>query len=193
MPLPSTFVPARSAVLSMDYQSGVVSIYVKDPQLMDRAGRLLTHLRRIGMLVVHVKVGFRPGVPEISPRNQLLGAIKASSKHQQLFQGAAGAIHPAVAPAEGDVVITKSRVNAFAGTDLDVVLRAREIDSLVLMGVATSGVVLSTLLHAADADYRLLVVKDCCADVDQDLHAVLVDRLFSRLAAVVSAAELLNE
>jgi nicotinamidase-related amidase len=56
------------------------------------------------------------------------------------------------------------------------ILRARDIDTLVLFGIATSGVVLSTLLHAADADYRLFVIKDCCADLDLDLHACLVDR-----------------
>jgi nicotinamidase-related amidase len=56
------------------------------------------------------------------------------------------------------------------------ILRARDIDTLVLFGIATSDVVLSTLLHAADADYRLFVIKDCCADLDLDLHACLVDR-----------------
>jgi len=176
----------------MDYQSGIVSIYVKDQELMGRAGRVLKHLRSVGMLVVHVTVGFRPGLPEISPRNLLLGAIKSSTQHQQLFQGAAGAIHPAVAPEGNDILITKHRVNAFAGTDLEMICRARDIETLVLLGIATSGVVLSTLLHAADADYRLLVVKDCCADLDQELHACLVERVFPRQAIVLSAAELLD-
>jgi nicotinamidase-related amidase len=61
-----------------------------------------------------------------------------------------------------------------------------------LFGIATSGVVLSTLLHAADGDYRLFVVKDCCADLDQDLHVNLVDKLFPRQASVVSAADFLS-
>jgi len=51
------------------------------------------------------------------------------------------------------------------------ILRAKEIDTLVLFGIATSGVVLSTLLDASDADYRLIVVKDCCLDNDADVHA----------------------
>lgn len=192
MPLPPTFIPSRSAVLSMDYQAGVVSIYVKEEALMDRAGRVLKHLRGVGTLVVHVTVGFRPGLPEVSPRNLLLGPLKSSPQHQRLFQGAAGAIHPSVAPEANDILITKHRVNAFAGTDLEMVLRARDIDTLVLLGIATSGVVLSTLLHAADADYRLFVVKDCCADLDQDLHACLIERVFPRQAIVLSAAELLD-
>jgi nicotinamidase-related amidase len=193
MPSLRSLVPSRSAMLSMDLQVGIVSIYAKDQELVGRARSLLQHGRHAGMLVVHVKVGFRPGLPEISSRNLLLGAIKASTKHQQLFVGAAGAIHPTVAPEGDDIIITKHRVSAFAGTDLDLILRARDIDTLVLFGIATSGVVLSTLLDAADADYQLLVIKDCCADLDGDLHACLVDKVFTRQATVLSAAEFLSE
>ena len=84
MPLPPTSVPTRSAVLSMDYQSDIVSIYAKDQELVARAGRVLKHTRSAGMLVIHVKVGFRPNLPEISSRNLLLSAIKTSPKHQQV-------------------------------------------------------------------------------------------------------------
>jgi nicotinamidase-related amidase len=83
--------------------------------------------------------------------------------------------------------VTKSRVSAFAGTDLEVLLRANDVTTLVLFGIATSGVVLSTVLDAADRDYRLIVVHDCCADLDVDLHETLVSKVFPRPAAVVSA------
>lgn len=59
-----------------------------------------------------------------------------------------------------------------------------------MCGIATSGVVLSTLRHAADADYRIVVVRDCCADADPEVHACLLDKVFPRQAMVVSAAEL---
>ena len=68
-------------------------------------------------------------------------------------------------------------------------LRAKEIDTLVLFGITTSGVVLSTLLEAADADYRTVVVTDCCADSDQELHRALVERLFPIRGEVTTAAE----
>lgn len=132
----------------MDYQTGMVSIYVKDRDLLARAANVLQRARDSGMTVIHVQVGFRPKHPEISLRNKLLGAIKNSVKHQQLFEGAAGAIHAAVAPQRDDIVITKHRVSAFTGTDLDMILRAKDADTLILFGIATSGVVLSTLLHA---------------------------------------------
>ena len=83
-------------------------------------------------------------------------------------------------------------VSAFAGTDLDMILRAKDIDTLILFGIATSGVVQSTVLHAADADYRLVVIKDCCADLDTEVHACLVDKIFPRQATVLSATEFLE-
>ena len=96
-------------------------------------------------------------------------------------------------PQQGDeIVITKHRVNAFAGTDLDMILRANEIDTLKLLGIATSGVVLSTLLHARDADYRLFVLKDCCTDLESDVHACLTEKLFPRHATVLTAKELVE-
>jgi nicotinamidase-related amidase len=113
--------------------------------------------------------------------------IKASGR---FAAGDAGAeIHPAVAPRGDEVVVTKHRVSGFHGTDLDMVLRANGIDTLVLAGIATSGVVLSTLRQAADADYRIVVVEDCCADRDAEVHRVLMMKVFARQAAVLSCAE----
>jgi nicotinamidase-related amidase len=183
------FDPKRSAVLSMDLQSGVVSAYVKDEGFIPRVAGVLDEARRAGLLIVHVKVGFRPNVPEASPRNRFLSSVKASPRHQEFFQGESGAFHPALIPQANDLVVTKSRVSAFAGTDLDLLLRAHDIETLVMFGVATSGVVLSTLLAAFDADYDLFVIRDCCADRDAELHQTLLDKQFPRLATVVSASE----
>ena len=72
------------------------------------------------------------------------------------------------------------------------ILRANEIDALKLLGIATSGVVLSTSLHASDADYRRFVVKDCCTDLESDVHACLTEKLFPRRATVLTAKELLE-
>ena len=181
--------PTRTAVVSLDIQAGVVSVYVKDEQFMPRVSALLDAARRAGCIVIHVKVGFRPNVPEASPRNVFLSAVKASDRHQKFFQGDSGAIHPAIAPAAADLVVTKTRVGAFAGTDLDLLLRAHDVDTLILFGIATSGVVLSTVLTAFDLDYRILVVRDCCADLDAELHQCLIEKHFSRLTTVLTAED----
>jgi nicotinamidase-related amidase len=180
----------RTALLSMDLQTAIVSIYAKShTDFLPRVASVLQTAREHAMTVMHVQVGFRPGFPEVSERNQLFGAIKTSPQWQRVFQGPAGAIHAEVAPVNDEIVVTKHRVNAFHGTDLDMILRAKQIDTLVLFGIATSGVVLSTLLDASDADYRLIVVKDCCIDTDAELHTCLVEKVFPRRATVVSADE----
>ena len=184
-----SFAPDRTAVLSMDLQTGVVSVYVKDDGFIPRVARVLGLARHAGMRVIHVKAGFRPNVPEASPRNVFLSAVKASTRHQQFFQGDSGAIHSGVAPEPNDLIVTKSRVSAFAGTDLNLLLRANDIETLVLLGIATSGVVLSTFLQAFDDDYRLVVIKDCCADSDAELHTCLTDRFFPRISSVITAGE----
>jgi len=69
------------------------------------------------------------------------------------------------------------------------VLRAANIDTLVLTGIATSGVVLSTLRQAADLDYRLVVLSDACLDSDAEVHRVLMEKVFPRQADVVTVNE----
>ena len=182
---------SRAALLSMDLQSAIVSAYTQGrDDFLPRVAGVQTWARARKIPVIHIQVGFRPGLPEISSRNSLFSAVKNSPQWQQMFQGPAGAIHPAVAPQDSDIVIAKHRISAFTGTDLDMILRANEIDTLILMGIATSGVVLATLLGASDADYRVIVVKDCCADQDAEVHACLTGKVFARLATVVSADEI---
>ena len=186
--------PAHSAVLNLDCQSGIVAIYTKGDQdaFLGRAVRVVNHARASGMTVIHVRFGFRPGLPELSSQNQLIGPIKDSPQHQKLFEEPLGSIHPALGPMENEIVITKHRVSAFSGSDLSVILRVNDIDTLVLFGIATSGVVLSTLLEASDADFRLAVIKDCCADLDTALHDALIERLFPPRARVLSASDFLK-
>jgi nicotinamidase-related amidase len=187
-----SFDAAHSAILCMDYQTGIVSTYIKDEHLLPRAASVLRHARSSGLTVIYVQVGFRPSFPEISPRNSAFNTIRTSLQRQQLFAGPAREIHTAVALEAEDIVVTKHRVSAFAGTDLDMILRAKGIETLILFGISTSGVVLSTLRHAADADYRLIVIKDCCADQDAEVHACLMDKVFPRQATIVSATEFLE-
>src|SRR5262249_55124608 len=115
---------------------------------------------------------------------------KASPQHQQFFQGASGVIHPGLMPAESDIVVTKNRISAFAGTDLDLLLRAHDIETLVMFGIATSGVVLASFQSAVDADYETVVISDCCADLDMELHQLLLVKHFPRFGTVTTAAEI---
>lgn len=183
--------PQRTAVLCMDFQVGIVQNFAgADSQgLLERTAALLDAARAAKTRVGYVKVGFRPGYPEVSPNNLAFSTIRSSGRFEGDAPGAE--IHPRVSPREGDFVVTKHRYGAFSGTDLDMILRANGIDTLVLAGIATSGVVLSTVRHAADADYRIVVVADCCGDADAEVHRVLTEKVFPRQARVASGAEVI--
>ncbi len=180
--------PTASALLVMDCQAGIVSIYTKpEDRFIERLSAVVVAARTVHLPVIHVQVAFRPGLPEVSTHNKLFGVVKASPQHQRLFQGAAGAIHPALGPEPSDLIVTKHRISAFAGTDLAMLLRAMHVNTLILCGIATSGVILSTLVEASDADFHLHVLGDCCADNDPELHTALVIRLFPQRAEVLTA------
>jgi nicotinamidase-related amidase len=159
----------------MDVQRVVVDRYA-DPAYLPRLREAIGAARAAGHPVIYVVIGFRSGYPEISIRNKMFGALAR-------YKPAAGsdeatAIHPDVAPEPGDIIVTKRRVSAFAGSDLDMVLRAGDIDHLVLTGIATSGVVLSTVRQAADLDFALTVLADGCLDTDPQVHRVLTEKVF---------------
>ncbi len=176
----------RSALLLMDLQAGIIANYA-DAEYLPRIQEALTSARRANMTVIWVVVRFRAGYPEVSPRNALFSGLRTSGRLVE--SDPQSEIHPTLVRQEGDVVVTKRRISAFAGSDLDVVLRSSDIDSLVLAGIATSGVVLSTLRQAADLDYRITVLKDGCCDADPEVQRILTEKIFPRQAAVVSIGE----
>jgi nicotinamidase-related amidase len=180
---------SRTALLIMDIQRGIVERYGAGAEhLLQQVGMAATAARNAGVQIIYVTVRFREGYPEVSPRNRIFSAIRAAGSAMG-ESSSATEIHPAVAPRPGDIVVTKRRVCAFTGSDLEVVLRAQSIETLVLTGIATSGVVLSTVRAAADMDYQLTVLADCCADADEEVHRVLLTKVFPRQAEVLTAAD----
>jgi nicotinamidase-related amidase len=102
----------------------------------------------------------------------------------------ATAIPDDIAPEPGDIVVRKTRVGAFSTTDLDQQLRDRGVTTLILAGISTSGVVLSTVRDAADRDYQVLILADACADPAPGVHEFLTEKIFPRQADVITSAEL---
>jgi nicotinamidase-related amidase len=178
----------RTALLVMDVQNGIVErVAGQSAQLLATLGTATAAARDHGITVVYVRVAFRDGAVEVSPRNRAFSALAGATSMG--VEDAATQVHPGVAPHGGDVVVVKKRVSAFTGSDLEVVLRATDVSSLVLCGIATSGVVLSTLRQAADLDFDLTVLADGCADADPEVHRVLLEKVFPRQAAVVTTAD----
>ncbi|WP_306209107.1 cysteine hydrolase family protein [Actinoplanes sp. RD1] len=171
------------ALLVMDVQPAVVARY-PDPAYLPRLATAIAAARDAGLPVIHIGVGFRPHFPEVHPRNKMFGRLAQAGPG-----GAPTVFVPEVAPRPDEIVVTKKRVSAFAGSDLDLILRARGIADLVLTGVATSGVVLSTLRQAADLDFGLTVLADGCLDNDPEVHRVLTGKVFPMQADVTTVAD----
>jgi nicotinamidase-related amidase len=177
-------VMARSALMIMDFQGAVVERIEEPDALLAAAKRALDHARATGMLVIYVRVAFRSGAPEVHRRNRIFSHLGGSDGFDE--ENAATQIDPSVAPLATEIVVTKRRVSAFAGSDLDMILRSSTVDELVLCGISTGGVVLSTLRQAADLDYKLVVLEDACADADPEVHRVLLEKVFPRQADVMT-------
>lgn len=139
------------------------------------------------MPVIFVRVAYRPAHIDASSRNKRVAMLRDQGR---LLEGSASAsIVPELAPRDGEPVVVKRRVSALAHTDLQPLLSALQIDTLVLCGLSTSGVVLSTLRQAADADYRILVLRDACADGDAEVHRLLTEKIFPAQATVMPVDE----
>lgn len=177
----------RTALLVMDIQPAVVPAFGGDEDLLERLRRAISAARDASVRVIYGRVAFRPNYPDVSDSNAIFGPLRSVMDFTETNPDLG--IHPAVAPQDGDVVVTKRRVSTFTGSDLDVVLRSQEIRRLVLTGVATSGVVLSTVRQAADLDYEIVVLSDGCGDGDPEVHRVLMEKVFPVQAQVTTIDE----
>lgn len=169
------------ALLVMDMQPAMISMYADIALPVDNIAKAVAHARRNNIPVIYVIIGFRQGAPEMKAE----GRERFGNVNMDEFVK----IAPALTPLPGEIIVTKRRTSAFTGSDLEVVLRAQGIQHIVLTGVACSGVVLSTVREAADKDYRITVLSDCCADRDEEVHRVLMTKVFPRQAYVLTVGE----
>ena len=153
----------------MDWQKRQLSAFSEDFQneIMARANKVLAQARHDGIPVINVEVRRGEKTPETE-------------------------IHPTMTPQPGEPLLTKSRTGPFSTTNLDEVLKNQGIETLVLLGLRTSGCVLTTVRWAADIDYKLIVLSDCCADAEDDVHRILMEKVFPRQATVITSQEFLQ-
>jgi nicotinamidase-related amidase len=174
---------SETVLLVMDVQSMIVE--PAPPEMLEAVARAIAGARTAGTPVVYIRIALRPGRAGVSPRNKRLTRL-----HQILTEGAPGLeFHPAVAPEPHDIVLTKHRVSAFAGSGLDALLRSFGTTHLVLTGVSTSTAVLMTAMTAADLDYDITVLSDGCFDLRPGVHDMLMSDIFPAMATVATADE----
>ena len=158
-------------------------------QLVERARVAVDLIRQWGGQIGYVRVAFEDEDFDV-PDSSRMGASLRGSGQAFHADSPTTAIDERVAPEAGDVVVRKTRVGAFSTTDLHDQLQDLGVDTLVLAGISTSGVVLSTVIEAHDLDYRVFVLADGCADTDAEVHTLLLEKIFPRRAEVITLAEL---
>jgi len=176
-----------TALLVMDMQQGILKNYPAARGPLGNIKRVLDAARKKNVLVLYIRLALRPGLPEVNTNNKMIGGLRdrlGNNSVEEWMQ-----IEESIAPMENEIIVNKKRVSAFTGSDLEVLLRSNDIKHIVLCGVATSGVVLSTLREAADKDYKITVISDCCMDADEEVHRVLTTKVFTRQADVVTCEE----
>lgn len=187
-----------TVLLVMDFQNDIVHAEgkigrggaareVAEHRVLEHVARLIRSARAAGVPVTYVRVAFRPDYADLlsgSPRFQQIRTIGA------LQEGSWGAeIHETVAPAPGDLVVTKHCVNPFYGTALGPLLLRRGARCLVLSGVATNFVVESTARYAADAGYQVVVVREGCASFSAELHRFSLEQVLPAFGTVAGIDE----
>jgi nicotinamidase-related amidase len=161
----------KAVVLIMDFQQRIVNNVASDPDgVIQHASEALAGARGAGIpviYVVHRGGPFQEYAPDVE-------------------------IHQGVAPNAGELVVTKTKPGPFSTTALDVTLREMGKDTLIVMGVATSGCVLSSVRWAVDVNYKFIVVSDACSDADPEVHRVLTEKVYPRQGTVMTTQEFLQ-
>jgi nicotinamidase-related amidase len=179
-------VPTQTALLVMHYQTDILGLFPSvAPALLANTRKLCDAARAKGVSVYFVNLRFSPGYPEVSPSNKNGQGIKRLG----LFIDDRTA--PELGQRSDEPLIVAHRASVFFGTDLQVRLSAKGIDSLMIVGIASTGVMLSSIAYASDADFKLYTVKDCCYDPDEVVHEHLFSTAFDSRTTVLSLADAL--
>jgi len=176
----------------MDFQGGILGSVQDADALVARTASTIKSVRAAGGHVGYVRVGFADADYEALPAYSRFAPIAADPKMRSAMHAdsATTAIDERLAPQDGDFVVRKTRVGPFTTTDLQEQLKARNVDTLILAGISTSGVVLSTVRQGVDLDFRVLVLSDATADPDSEVHNLLIGKVFPRQADVLTVEEL---
>ena len=183
--------PLKTALLTLDFQQGILGMHPGHEVIIPQAAKAVEFARaKKYRKLMHVGLGFETGHPEV-PDDQ---ATFAPMKEKNLFvKGeASGKFHDALFKS-GDLIVYKQRIAAFSENDLHMILRANKIENLVFFGVATSGIVLSTIRRAFDLDFKCTILKDACFDRDEEVHRVLTEKVFVRQAKVTTVDAFIAE
>ena len=181
----------KSALLVMDIQGpmvdGPANKLIDKEEYLQTLQQTIDTARKNNIMVIYVVVGFRSNMADFNPSSSRLQGMRKAGVIDALINP-----KPVLGITEDDTLVVRRRVSALADSDLEVILRSNNINHLVLAGLSTGGVVLSTLRQAADKDYLLTVLSDLCADSDEEVHRVLIEKVFPKHSTVMTSTEWLG-
>lgn len=172
----------RAALVIMHYQVDVFDIlFGKEPSpLLDRCNALIRSWRATGRPVLFPNFSLGEEYEHAPPAtNRQISPYLPSGRFRTDLPVEGLAIE------RGDLFYACPRASVFYGTALDADLRTRGVSTLVMAGISTTGVVLSSVAWASDADYDVRLVQDCCYDPDRDAHEALLRSGFGGRVQVV--------
>ena len=183
--------PRRCAFLAMDFQHDILAVTPQycEKHLLETVTRVLDAARHTSATIVHITVSFRDDYADAPAHSPLFQAEKARGVMKVGSPGAA--ICEELTPQTGDLVINKHGVDPFNSTHLANVLRARDVETLVLMGVWTNYVVEATARTGADSGYRIIVVTNGCASDTEDHHQFFITEILPMLGTAATASDVI--
>lgn len=167
------------------FSAKTYGVQVKQRNVLANTAKAIAAARKAGVQVGYVRVGFSSDYRE-APANS---PIFSGARKNEIFQlGTWGTeVHPAIAPEPQDFDIVKHRVSPFYATSMEAILRANQIERIVMCGVSTNGVVHSGAREAHDRDYAVVILEDCCAGVTPEEHEHAIACL-GRYATIVDSS-----
>jgi len=190
--------PARTALVLLDYQNynvhpdgywakAVPGSAKRAAPAVARTADVLAAARRAGITVIHVQNAWREGHPDVNPHTPWQAEAKAAGRSTEGSWGIE--FIDALAPVEGELVVCKRAVSGFAGTELDRLLRIRDVSTLVIAGIITNMAAEGTARDASDRGYRTIVLTDCCESVNDEMHQFSITHVLPFIGEVASAAD----
>lgn len=200
----TNFDPKKTAVLVIDMQNDLaknntgyfapLGQMVRSKRVIENFVKLVQGARDKGLPIIHIKTVRRKDGADVVPRvtDFILQGLVPKEMPPILVEDTPGAAFiNELQPAVEDYVVAKRRSSAFHNTDLDMLLRTRGVDTLIVGGLVTNGCVENTLRGAIERDYNVIVLDDCCAAVMEPAHDHAMKNVFPGLGRVRTANEVL--
>jgi len=180
--------PARTAVVLVEYQNdftsdggalhGAVKEVMDETGMLENTRRLVDEAREAGATIVHAPISFAPGYGELGDPDKVYGILKGVIDSNAFVKGTWGAeICEQMAPAEADIIVEGKRgLDTFATTNLDFILRSRDVDTVVLGGFLTNCCVESTMRTAYEKGYDVITLTDCTASTSSEEQRAAVSQ-----------------